>query len=384
MKYLPFIWASLWRKPIRTVFTFVSVVLGFVLLGVALGLHASLRHLAESARADRIYISARFAGKLRLAQLEQISQMPDVSNVAALDAIAGYYRRPGNNAAILMLGPEMRKVFPELSLTAQQWEMLAGARDGVFASKLFAIRYGLRVGSDFPVISSGTPRADGSDVWEFDVLGIVPDIALMPVGFAIGNYDYLDQARAQTDQGEAGQFWILAKDAGHTGEVMNEIDQFFANSSVPTRSVSEKALLESAGGGGSDSVLAITAIAVVGVLMIMFLTANALGHSIRERTAELAVLKTLGFSNVSVVTLVLTEAALPCLFGCFLGLAAAKGAAAAMPFISPAGFVLPPLRIDFEVVSSGIGAALLIALVAAAMPVLRITRLDVAAALARH
>jgi putative ABC transport system permease protein len=118
--------------------------------------------------------------------------------------------------------------------------------------------------------------------------------------------------------------------------------------------------------------------------MIMFLTANALGHSIRERTAELAVLKTLGFSNVSVVTLVLTEAALPCLFGCFLGLAVAKGAAAAMPFISPAGFALPPLEIDFEVVSSGIGAALLIALVAAAMPVLRIMRLDVAAALARH
>jgi putative ABC transport system permease protein len=384
MKYLPYISANLWHKPVRTLFTFVSIVFGFTLLGLTFGLHASLRSMAKSARADRIYTSARLNSRLRLPQMELISRLHGVERVAPLDAIGGYYQRPGNNVTVLMPGEGMREVFPELSLSEHQWEMLAGARDGAFVSHLMATRYGLKPGTRFPLIAPGTPRADGADVWTFDVLGIVPDIALMPVGFAVGNYEYLDQSRPQSDRGEVGQFWVVAKDAGLTEEVTKAIDDMFANSPVATRSVSEKALLESQGGSGSDSILGITAMALFGVLMIAFLTSNAIGHSIRERTRELAVLKTLGFSNSVVVSLTLAEAAIPCLSGCIVGLALAAATAAIMPEISPPGFLLPDPEIGLTVVSLAVGVALAIAVVASAFPSLRITRLDVATALARH
>jgi putative ABC transport system permease protein len=383
MKRLSFVWANLWRKPIRTMFTLVSVVLGFTLLGLVLGFNASLRHITDNANAERIYTSARFGGKLVLAQMQHISQLRYVSDVGALGAIVGYYQLPRNRVAIFMQGAGMREVFRDLPLTSQQWGMLANTRDGVFVSRLLAARYRLKPGSTLPIICATVARADGSDVWIFHILGVVPDIPLMPVGFATGSYDYLDQARPAGDRGDVGQFWVLAKDAAHTDDVTREIDNWFSSSDFPTRSVSEKTILATAGGGGSDVLIVLISLALAGVVMITFLTANALRHSIRERATELAVLKTLGFSNLEIVALVFAEAALPCLFGCFLGLATAAGLAAVMPVVLPAAVVMPVPKIDFEVISSGAGAALLVAVVSGA-PALRIARLDVAAALARH
>jgi putative ABC transport system permease protein len=122
----------------------------------------------------------------------------------------------------------------------------------------------------------------------------------------------------------------------------------------------------------------------MGVVMIAFLTSNAIRHSIRERTRELAVLKTLGFSNSKIARLILAEASTPCLAACAAGLCVAAVTAAVLPSISPPGFVLPMPDVDGTVIGSAIGIALAVAMVSAVVPVLRITHLDVAAALARH
>jgi putative ABC transport system permease protein len=384
MKFLSFIWANLWRKPLRTIFTLLSVVIGFVLFGLVLGLRANLRQMAASARADRIYTAARLDSKLTIAQLPQIARVPGVAAVGALDNVSGYYQRPGNNAGVMMLGPGMHAVFPELPLTAQMWQLLGTGRDGIYVSRQFAAKFGLKPGSTYPVIATGTSKSDGSNAWAFKVLGVVPDIPLMPVGFAVGNYDYLDQARATTDQGSVQVFWSLAKDVNLVNEVARQIDRTFANSPVPTRSTSEKVLLDSNGGGGSDAVRVLIALGLLGVVMIMLLTANAMRHSIRERTTELAVLKTLGFSNYTIICLVFVEAAVPCLVGCLCGLVLAAGTAALLPQILPTGVILPLPRVDSQVAGWGMAAGVLIAVVAAVLPVLRITRLDVAASLARH
>jgi putative ABC transport system permease protein len=384
MKYLPLVWANVWRKPIRAVFTFISIVLGFTLLGLALGLHSSLHNIAAGARPDRIYTSAKFDGRLRIGQREQIARLRGVAQVAGLDGIEGYYQRPGNNVGVLMLGPGMRKVFPELSLSGSQWDMFAAARDGVFVSRIIAQKYGLKPGTKLPLIAPGTQRSDGAGLWIFNVLGVVPDIALLPVGFVVGRYEYLDEARPQADRGEVSLFWILTQDASQADAVASEIDRIFANSSLPTRSVSERSMLESTAGGRSGSVVAITALALVGVLLILLLTSNAIGQSVRERRGELAVLKTLGFSAVAVAALVLVEAAIPCVLGCCCGLAISAFTAAIMPFISPPGFVLPEPDIGLSVVGCAVGAAVLIAALAAAIPALRMARLDVATSLAKR
>jgi putative ABC transport system permease protein len=384
MKYSKFIWGNLWRKPVRTIFTLLSIVFGFVLFGLVLGFDANLRHIAESANPERVYTSPRFGGKLVLAQMQQILQLHHVSHVGAIGAVPGYFQQSRNRVIVLMQGPGLRDVFHDLPLTPSDWGALATTRNGVFVSHLYSVKYGLKTGSSFPVISPNLLRSDGSDVWGFTVLGVIPDIPLLPVGFAIGNYSYLDESRPEADRSEVQQLWVLAQDAVHTDDVTREIDQWFSNSGSPTRSVSEKAMLAGAGGGGSDALNALIALALSGMVMITFLTGNALRHSIRERTTEIAVLKTLGFSNLKISTLILTEVALPCLFGCFFGLAFAAQLAALAPLILPATVSLPTPRIDLEVVLAGVVAALLIAFTAGALPVMRIAKFDVAAALSRQ
>lgn len=376
MKYLPFIWANLRRKPLRTVFTLISLTFAFTLLGLDLGLKANLRQATESARADRIHTVARLVGRLGLPQKNQIAQLPGVAAIGALDGVEGYYQRPGNNLAIMMVDAGMRTVVPELLPSSRQWQLLASRPDGVLVSHFLAARYRLRPGSDLRV------TAKGPDAWNFKILGVVPDIPTMPVGFAVGNYDYLEQVRPHANRGAVREFWLTAKDAAAADAVAHEIDARFSSSAVPTRSDSETVLIRNTASALGNAILALSTIAVVGVVMIMILTANALRHSIRERTTELAVLKTLGYSNSAILALVLVEAALPCIAGAVLGLGVAAAASAVMPLLLPAGVILPPPEINAAVIGTGIGAALLVALGAAAGPVLKITQLDVATALA--
>ena len=118
MKHLSFVWANLWRKPIRTMLTFVSVAAGFALLGLVLGFSGTLRHIVESANPERVYTSPRFGGRLFLGQMQQLSRMRYVSHVGALGAIVGYYQLPRNRVVVLMQGPGMRKLFERLGWTA--------------------------------------------------------------------------------------------------------------------------------------------------------------------------------------------------------------------------------------------------------------------------
>jgi hypothetical protein len=156
MKYLPLVCANLWRRPIRTVFTFVSIVLGFTLLGLAFGLYSSLRRTVASARPDRIYTSAKFDGKLRMGQQDLIARIDGVAQVAGLDGIEGYYQRPGNNLAVLMLGPGVRKVFPELSVSRSQWNLFEVARSGTLLDRQLHGRRSDRRSTDDSV---GAPKS---------------------------------------------------------------------------------------------------------------------------------------------------------------------------------------------------------------------------------
>jgi putative ABC transport system permease protein len=382
MKYLPLIWAALWRKPVRSILTFVSVMIGLTLFGLTIGVNAGFRHLADTARADRIYVSSRYSGALTLAQRDQIALLSGVTHVGVFGMVAGYHQAPANSIAVMMVDPEMHTVFSELSVSAALWRRMDETQNGIVLSRTLAARYGVRTGDAFPVIAA-QPKADGSAVWNFTVLGIVDDISYFPAGFSVGNYAYLDQARPLSQRGTGGQFWLLIRDSSRAEQASSAIDAVFANSPVPTRSDSEKAIMENA--GGPDSIIAIgtESVAAIGMLMIAFLTSNAIAQSVRERIPEFAVLKTIGFTARGIIALVFAEAAIPCLFGAAVGLALAKVIAVLLPRFVPAVAAFPSYMSTTVVASAFLGAGT-IAFCSTALPALRIARLDVATALARR
>jgi putative ABC transport system permease protein len=382
MKYLPLIWAALWRKPVRSILTFVSVVIGFTLFGLTIGVSAGFRHLADTARADRIYVSSRYGGALTLAQRDQISLLSGVTHVGVFGLVAGYHQAPANSVAVMMLDRDMRTVFSELPVSAEQWGRMDTTQNGIILSRTLGTRYGVRTGDDFPVIAA-QPKADGSAVWNFAVLGIVDDVSYFPAGFAVGNYTYLDQARPLAQRGTGGQFWLLIRDSARAEATTSAIDALFANSPVPTRSDSEKSIMENAGGPNSIIAIGTESVAAIGMLMIAFLTGNAIAQSVRERLGEFAVLKTIGFTSSGIIALVFAEAAIPCLSGAAVGLALARIIAVLLPRFVPAVTSFPSYMSTTLVTSAFLTAAL-VAFCSTALPALRIARLDVATALAKR
>ena len=154
----------------------------------------------------------------------------------------------------------------------------------------------------------------------------------------------------------------------------------YASSGTPTRSIPEKELQEGASQAGLNMPLITEAVAGAGLFMILFLTGNGIAQSVRERTPEFAMLKTLGFSDLSVMALVFAEAAIPCLLGAVIGLALATLLASETPRLMPNAF-LPVPYLAPSVLGTALVFAALVALASAVIPALRIRRLDVATAL---
>jgi putative ABC transport system permease protein len=173
----------------------------------------------------------------------------------------------------------------------------------------------------------------------------------------------------------------MATDPTRTAAIAQQIDNHFANSAAPTQSITEKAALDISN-SGLDLAAVDRDIALAGMFMVLFVTANGIARSVRERFAEFAMLRTLGYSDRGVVALVFWEAALPCVTGALLGVGLAAVISALLPHFFPPGGGLPPLPTMTAIVFLWAGlAAALVALFSSALPALRLTQMDIATAL---
>jgi putative ABC transport system permease protein len=158
--------------------------------------------------------------------------------------------------------------------------------------------------------------------------------------------------------------------------VADEIDRRFAKSSNETKSESLRELAQLQLQSIGDLNFLIRAIVGAVLVALLFATSTMMMQSIRERTAELAVLKTLGFTDRAVFLLILAEAAVVCVTAAALGLALAL---LAFPFA--ARFVLG-ISMPAVVIEIGLASAVFVALVSAGVPAILAARLRVAEALA--
>jgi len=382
MRYLPLIWSAVMRKPTRTILTLLSVTVAFTLFGLMIGLNATFDEVAAKARADRIFTNARFGGNgMPIAVARQIAAIPGVKVVTAVNVILGYVQDPKNQAVVVMVDDNVPKVFGDWGVTEQLWDVVRKDRTGIVMSGIQAARWHKKVGDTFTMISKQMKRADGGTTWTFKVLAIGPDFPQNSNGYILGNYDYIDKARPLADQGKIGEADLLANDPATSTELAARIDRTFANSATPLVTITEK-LARAGGDFAGLPIKPITrGIALAGMFMVLFLTGNGIAESVRERFAEFATLKTLGFSDRSVTVMVVLEAALPCVLGAALGVGIAAVLARQIPKLMPPGFGLPLPTMSPMVVLWAAISAFVVALFSAALPILRLTRMDIASAL---
>jgi putative ABC transport system permease protein len=382
VKYLPLIWAGLWRKRLRTIFTLLSIVVAFLLFGILQGVDASMSHLLEEMRLDRLYTMGRFTNVLPIADLDQIERVPGVRLVAPQAYLGGYYQDPKVPLAIggiAMIDERIFDAFPEFEfITKQQRAELFRTRTGLIISKKLAERFGWHAGDKVPLhlqyatSSTVVPYT----VWTFDVVAVTDDVDFHPNGFAIGNYAYLDEARPAADKGAVGMLVVRIDDPDHAGKVARTIDNLFANSASATRTISERTSAQSDLSSSFNVTFFTKTVVGAAFFTLLFLTGNTMMQSVRERNSEFAVLKTLGFSDSGVLAIVFAESLALCAVGAALGLTLAG---LLMPLARKTIGIatLPP-----AVLVEGALAALLVALLSGLLPGLRARRLSIVDALA--
>jgi putative ABC transport system permease protein len=384
MKYLPLVWAAIMRKPARAILTLLSVMIAFTLFGLTIGMNATFAKVEAEAKDNRIYVNPRFAGALgglSVARAHEIERIPGIAQVGYAAYIPGYRTDPKNRIFVVLVSDNARKIFNDRPITDTQWDMLHKDRTGVLVSQMAADKWHLKLGDILTLVSPSVKKADGTNTWTFKVLSIVGDIAYNTNGYIFGNYDYYDKALPLAQQGRVGEFDVITSDASRTADIAQRIDDTFANSADSTQSITEKAALD-VSNTGVDIATVDREIALAGMFMVLFLTANGIAQAVRERFAEFATFKTIGFSDRGVIGLVFAEAALPCFLGAILGVGLSALVAHLLPHFMPPSMGLPPLPQITPMVAVWAGVcALIVALASSTLPALRLKQMDIATAL---
>jgi putative ABC transport system permease protein len=387
MRYLPLLWAGLFRKKTRTILTLLSVFVAFLLFGLLHAVTVAFESGADSADAKRLLTTARYSiiEPLPLAYLRRIEQVPGVVSVAHADWFGAKYQNESNAFPVFAVDPwRYLDMYSEFTLASEQREAFLKTRTGAVAGKRLVERFGWRLGQKLPISSEIHPKTDGSMDWEFDLVGILDadDPAVRGnTDVVLINSEYFDEAR-QANKGSTGWYIERIADSTQAQAIAAAIDALFMNSPDETKTQPEKEFaIGFAKQIGDIGALVMRILAAV-FFTILILTGNTMAQSIRERIPELAILKTLGFSDGKVTALVLAEAVLLLLLGSALGMLVATGL---LPALNGAiGGRFPPLFVNGNTVLVALGIAVVLALAIGLPPALRVWRLKIVDALAGH
>lgn len=380
MKYFPLVLAALWRKKARTIFTLLSILIAFLLFGMLQGVNAAFNNTIERANVNRLIVTSKIAltESLPYADMAQIEAVPGVARVAHATWFGAWYQDQKNFIFSFPVDPEREfDVFNERKVPPAQLEAFKHSRTGAVIGADLARKYGWKIGDRVPLHSTiWTRKDDGKSDWTFDIVGIYENPGdRSQENMFFFRHDYFDEARAFA-RGTVGWYTVLVKDPHQSAQVGAAIDKLFANSQDETKTESEKEFQQSFLKQIGDINFIVNAILGAVFFTLLFLTGNTMMQSIRERIPELAVLKTLGYSDGGVLALVLAESLLLCVFAALFGLAAAW---LLFPLLKDAlGVVELPLTVIVE----GVGVAVGLALVTGFPPAWRAKRLDIVDALA--
>lgn len=382
MKYFMLIWAGLWRKKTRTILTMLSIVVAFLLFGLLQGINQGIKAGLSDTRNNRLWTTSRMSAinSIPASLMDRMLTVKGVRNITHLSFFGGYFQDAKN--AIPAFATNIDKlaiVYPELNITQAQIAAMKATRPGALIGRPLAKKYGWKVGDKVPLGTTIWTNNDGSNNWAFDVVGIFEPLAQSsgnPLASAFWiNYDYWDEAR-QFDKHRVHQFIVQVDDPAHSAAIAAQIDKLSENSFDETRTQTENAALQSRLKQLAD--INFIANSIVGAVMftLLFLTANTMMQSVRERIPELAVLKTLGFTGGKVSALVLIESLMLCLFAAVVGLILSAGA------MKIVGSVLGPATLLPIVVIFGLLIAVVLAFISGLPPALRAQRLNIVDALA--
>ena len=385
MKFFHLIWRNLLRRKIRTILTIASIFIAFLLFGVLMAIRTAFSMGVDIAGADRL-MSIHKVSLIQLlprAYLDRIRSLDGVSAVTHANWFGAYYQEPSNFIANFAVEPDAyMKMYPEFEMPEEQKKAWIANRAGAVVGIDTARKFGWKVGDHVALISPIYRKRDGSP-WDFTIEGIYdsPVKGVDKTQFFF-NYDYVNETFRDTPVANlVGWYIIRVADPSASDQLAKKVDALFANSSAETKTATEKAFVSDFAKQVGDIGAIMVAILVAVLFTMMLVAANTMAQSVRERTSEVGVLKTLGFSNTSILLLVLGEAVLITVIGGGLGLLVA------WLFVQqgdPTGGMLPIFMLPQRDVVLGAVLILGLGLVAGALPAFNAMNLKITDALRRN
>ena len=372
--------ANLFRKKTRTILTLLSVIMAFLLFGLLQSVNTIFNAGADFVGATRLFTQARvsFTQPLPVSMLPKLEAVPGVARVAYQYWFGGVWQE---NTPLIMfaLDPQRyRDVYPEWVMPEERWQAFIHTRTGMIAGKQLADQYGWKVGQKIPIASNIYPQKNGSKAWAFDLVGIYDgkdEATRKLTNQAFINHDYFDEAN-QFGKGRTNFFILKLTDGNQAEAISKTVDAMFENSPDETKTQTEKDFNLGFVKQVGDIGLIVRWILFAVFFTLLLVVGNTMAQSVRERIPELAVLKTLGFSDRKVLALILLEAVFLCVFAGLIGLGLARMAFLMMGSLF--GALSPPAL----VMETGLGIAILLAVVSGLPPAWRSTRINIVDALA--
>ena len=381
MKFSRLIFANLFRKKVRLLLTIGSFAVALFLFAFLSIVRGAFLGNAELASANRLVTINRTSiiNLIPLSYRDKILRIPGVSYVTHNNWFGGIYQDEKNFFPQFVIDPEtQRQVFPELVVPDDQWANFLKDRQGAVVGAKTAKRFGWKIGDRVPIKTT----LYGGGSWEFNVDGIYHGTRVQDDETQFWfQWDYFEEKIPAAVKGQIGWYVILIKDPKDAPRIAKAIDSEFANSPNETKTEAESAFAANWVKQFGNIQFLIVTIGAVVFFTLLLVTGNTMAISVRERTAELAVLKAIGYSDRTILFFVLAESLVIALFGGLLGLLLAV---AATPVLAAAlASMLPNLALPASVLALGLVVALLVGVISGLLPGIGAMRMRVVNALRR-
>jgi putative ABC transport system permease protein len=379
-------WKNLWRKPVRTILLLITITIGFAILATTLSFNRAATDFNTKPTRMVTLSKINFTETLPIAHYDRIAHTEGVAAATHINWFGGYYREPQNFLVVFAIDPQTYfQVYGDdlQGVSPAQREQFFHERTGMLVPESLAQHWGWRVGQRIPLKSNiFTNRNTGDSTWEFTLVGTFPTPqGSSQTGTILMHYEYFNET-ITFGRDRVGWVPFLTTSSTLNNQVAHAIDARFANSADETSTQDEAAFNASFAAQRGNMALVISLVVGAAFIAILLIVGTTMALAVRERTKEVGVLKTLGFSSGRVLRMVLGESLLLSLLGAALGVAGAWGMLRVMSkFTEGSGF---GFGLSTEAVVWSAIVAITLALVTGFAPAFSAYRLKIIDALGRR
>jgi putative ABC transport system permease protein len=385
MSELFLILKNLFRRKLRAALMLVSILIAFLIFGVLAGFERAFNAGEDVAAADRLMVvnKINFTQPLPIAYYNRVRSVEGVRQVTHLNWFGGYYREPKNFLIVLAVEPEtyMAVYDDQIAIQPAARQAFVRERSGALVGEAMLKKWGWKVGDRVPIMSNIFTQRSGSRTWDFTIVGtFVGRKPQVDTNFMVFQYQYFNETQ-NLGRDFIGWMALNTTSPSANERVAKGIDEMFANSLHETSTDTEKVFNKAFAAQLGNIALIVALVVGAAFATILMIVGNTMVMAVRERTREIGVLKTLGFTGGRILRLVLGESVLLALLGGLPGIGLAWLFAAAME--TRVGNFIPGFAVTPGIALTAVVLMLAFGIATGLIPALNAMRLKIATALGR-